>query len=114
MRVCCERFEAPSFLTQEEWKYSAEIEAFMHNASRLKTIFQNETKLNYACGPVMRKMLHDGLSCGPMNVIDTDAWSKSKYMTHRKIFHIDTETFIATGKPYLTRALLETEWSFFR
>ena len=36
--------------------------------------------------PVVRKTLHDGLSCRSMRVIDADALSKNKSMRHAKDF----------------------------
>ena len=72
MKACCTRFYALYFLMEEKWKYAAEIEDVQHNTSRLTSIFQNEEKLNGACGPVMRKTLHDGFSCGSINVADGD------------------------------------------
>ena len=47
MQFKCDKYEVPSFLTQEEWKSSGE--------SKLTKICQNEKKLNGARGPVMRR-----------------------------------------------------------
>ena len=45
MKNYCNKYGAPSFLTQEEWKYAGDIEAVLHYSSRLTTICQNEKKL---------------------------------------------------------------------
>ena len=59
VKVHCDNFEAPLFLTYEEWKYSSEFEAILNDTSKLTIIFQNEENFNGECGPVMRKLLHD-------------------------------------------------------
>ena len=61
----------------------------------------------------MRKMLRDGLSCGQLNAVDTDAWNKNKSMTCAKISDVITDNFTTAGNPCLTRSLLETEQRFF-
>ena len=38
IKVCSDKHEVPSFLTQEEWKHAGEIEAILHNTFRLETI----------------------------------------------------------------------------
>ena len=52
-------FNVQSCLTEDEWKSVREFEATLMETSRLTTIYQNEDKLNGACGPLMRKALHD-------------------------------------------------------
>ena len=72
MEVCCNKFVIPPLLTQEEWKSSGEFEAIiLSDTSKLTTIFQNEDKLNGAHGPILRKVLHDGFSCGTVKVVRT-------------------------------------------
>ena len=112
MRMNCEQFNAPLFLIQDEWKTLAEMEAVLRYSSTLTTIFQNEKKMNSSCGPVVRNVIHDGLSSVPLNVIDADAWSKSKIMTHPTRTATNTALFTITGKTCLNRALLEREKRF--
>ena len=70
-------------------------------------------KLNSGCGPVIRKNLHVGLSCGSMNVVEADAWSNKKSMIQPKRSDFNPDAFIIIGETFLTRDLLETEWRFF-
>jgi len=72
MKVCCHKCEVLSFLTQEKWKSTGEIDAVTHNTSKLTKNYQNEEKLNDICRPVVRKRIYEGLSCGSMNFIDAD------------------------------------------
>ena len=58
-------------------------------------------------------MLHDRLSCGSLNAIDSDTWSKNKSMMCAARTATDTDSFATKGKKCLTRALLETEWRVF-
>ena len=88
----------PSFLNQKERKYSDEIKAVLHGASRLKTICLNEIKLNSAYGLVVRKTFHDGLSCKSMNVMYEDAWSRNTSIPHAKRLHVDQDAFTTAGK----------------
>ena len=48
----------------------------------MTTICQNEDKLNAACGPVMWKALHDGLTRKAMTLRDVKDWSAYELMTH--------------------------------
>ena len=50
MKVHCAIFDTPSFLTEDEWKYGAKIEAILHKTS----------------------IIHNGLSRGSFQVIDAD------------------------------------------
>ena len=50
----------------------------LRETSRLTTIFQNEDKFNGACGPEIRKVLHDSLSRDTMILIDVEEWSAHK------------------------------------
>ena len=61
----------------------------------------------------MRKMTHDGLSCGSINVTDSDVWSNNKSMMHPKISDTNADDFTTVVDPCLNRALLETERRFF-
>ena len=71
MKSCCNPFHIPSFLTKDEWKTAAPIEAVMHSTSRLTTIFQTENKLNTAHRPVMRKIIYDVSLRGSLKEIDS-------------------------------------------
>ena len=89
------------------------MEAVLYDASRTTTVCQNENNLNSCCGPVRRKMLHDGLSSNDLNIIDACAWNKNKMMTRPKIIPINTNFLTLTGKTCLSREILETEKIFF-
>ena len=67
-----------SFLSEDEWKATREFEGVLRETSRLTTTCQNEEKLNSACGPLMRKALHDSSSRDDMALIDIDDWSSKK------------------------------------
>ena len=43
----------PEFLTENDWRTVSGFEAILRDASRLTLFFQNDEKLNGACGPVM-------------------------------------------------------------
>ena len=64
--------ELEPFMTDDEWKATREFEGALRETSRLTTMCQNEDKLNSAHGPVMRKVLDDGLSCETMKVMITN------------------------------------------
>ena len=73
-------FNVEYFLSEDEWKATREFEGVLRETSRLTTTCQNEEKLNSACGPLMRKALHDSLSRDDMALIDIDDWSSKKYI----------------------------------
>ena len=58
-KECCRKFKLHNFPTEDEWRTVTEFEGMLRETSRLTEICQNENKLNGACGPVMRKSLHD-------------------------------------------------------
>ena len=70
------------FLAKDDWRNVREFEGILRETSRLTIIFQNEEKVNRACGPVMRKSLHDSLSRATMILINTEQWSSDKCMTY--------------------------------
>ena len=112
VKVHCDSFEAPPFLTQEEWNSSGEFEAILNCTSKLTIIFQNEEKLNGEWGPVIRKLLHDGLSFETMKLENADDWSSKKLMLHPTRSEINASTFTTAGRACLSRALLKTERFF--
>ena len=61
----------------------------------------------------MRKILHDRLSCGSIDVIDAGDWSYKKSTTDPKRSNVNTDTFTTIEKTYLTRSFLEIEKDFF-
>ena len=75
VEFCCDKFGVLPSLAQKEWNSSGEFESIINDTSKLIRIYQNEEKLNGACGPVMRKVLYDGLSCGTIKVVNTEQWS---------------------------------------
>ena len=111
--VCCNQFNIPQFLTEEEWKTVRKFEAILRETFRLTAACQSEEKLNGAYGPVMRKYLHDNLSRGNMCVINTDLWSSSKEMIHPTRSEVNIASFSETGRICLKKALLERERIFF-
>ena len=78
IKLYCNKYEVPWFLTKDEWKSAGEIETVPHKTSKLTTIFQNEENFNGAHVSVMRKMIPNGLSCGSMNDVDSNDWSNNK------------------------------------
>ena len=98
MKSHYDEFEAPPFLTQEEWKYSGKFESILNNTSKLTIICQNKEELNVACRPVVRKVLHNRLSCGTMKFISTDDWGSKKIIPHPTRSEINANTFTTSGK----------------
>ena len=93
-------------MSEDEWKAIREFEGVLRESSRLTAICQNEEKLNSACGPVMRKALHDSSSRDAMSLIDVDDWSSNKEETHPTRSEVKVESFTETGKMCRTRASL--------
>ena len=81
---------------EEEWKAIAEIEAVLHNTSRLTTIFQHKEKLNDAYTPIMRKTKHDGLSSGSLEETCVEILSKNRFLIHPKKIDSDSDDFTIT------------------
>ena len=100
-------------MSEDEWKAIREFEGVLRESSRLTEICQNEEKLNSACGPVMRKALHDSSSRDAMSLIDVDDWSSNKEETHPTRSEVKVESFAVAVKICRKRALLETERRFF-
>ena len=98
MKSHCNQFNAPYFLVEEQWKHTAEIEAVMNDTSRLTTNFQNEEKLNAACGTVVTKTTHDGSSSASLEETHVDTWSKNKLLKHPKRVYFDTDCFTIIEK----------------
>ena len=56
-------------------------------------IFQNEEKLNGACGPGLRKAFHDELFYETIKVVGNEDWSSKKIMMYPTSSEINTNTF---------------------
>ena len=78
----------------------------LRETSPLTTIFQNEEKLNGACGPAMIKPLHDSLSRDTMSLINVEQWSSDKDMIHLTRSKANVDSFVDTGKVCKNRELL--------
>ena len=52
--------------------FLGDFEEILNDISKLTKKYQNEEKLNCVHGPVMRKVLDDGLSCETMKVMITN------------------------------------------
>ena len=111
--TCYERFNAQHFLTEEQWKTPVEMEAALHESSRLATSCQNENNLNTWCTPVMSNLLHGALSSGNLNLIDTDTLSTNKEMFHAKRLVTSTNFLMLVVITFLSRGILEWERIFF-
>ena len=85
----------------------------LRETSHMMKIFQNEENLNAACGPVMRKSLHDFLSRNTIALVDVEDWSANKEKIHPTRLEVSVNSFKETGIVYRTRALLECERRFF-
>ena len=101
------------FLTGDDWMTVREFEGFLRETSRLTKICQNEEKLNGACGPVMRKYLHDGLLRATMLLINNEQWGSDEDMIHPTRSEVNVNSFTKTGYFFKKRALLEYERGFF-
>ena len=88
----------PAFLANDDWRNIREFESILCETSRLTKISQNEEKVNGACGPVMRKSLHDSLSRATMLLINTEQQSSDKCMTHSTRSQENGDSFTETGK----------------
>ena len=74
------------------------------------TIAQNETLLNSAFGPVMKKILYKKLKVTEMEMIDVATWGKSS-RAPRKLVKVNT--WSRNGRECRRRATLECERRFF-
>ena len=61
--------------------------------------------MNASHRPVMRNIIHGGLSIGSLEVIDVETWSKNKSLMHPKRIDSDADDFTIAGKTCLSRAL---------
>ena len=61
MRACCEQFDNPIFLMEDQCKASSDMGIILHDPSRLTNFCQNKNNLNACCEPVMRKIFNNGL-----------------------------------------------------
>ena len=85
-----------------------EFEGVLRETTPLTTVCQNEDKLNSACGPVLRKNLHDSLSIDFISLTNADQWSSNKMQTHPTRSDVKVESFANAGKICRRRVLLET------
>ena len=66
----------PQFLEEGDWEFAREAEAVLNVSKDVCTIAQNETLLNSAFGPVMKKILHKKLKAPEILMIDVANWGK--------------------------------------
>ena len=111
--VCIHQFNTPHFLVEDKWKTVGVFEAILRDTSRLTAVFQDDEKLNGACGPVMQKSLHDRLSRVTMRMINSDQWSSNKDMMHPTRSDVNVNSFSKAKNPCKRRALLQCERIFF-
>ena len=69
--------------------------------------------MNGACGPVMRKLLHDILSKDTILLTCIEQCSSANHVTHPTRSEASIDSFAYTGKVFRSRALLECERRFF-
>ena len=102
--------QLPQYLSEEDWKFAQEIEAVLMASKDLCTLSQNESHLNAAYGPVVRKNLHNTLSAPTMMVIDTNRWGRNVKAPRSSKLVSD---FSEYGAECRRRAKLECERRFF-
>ena len=107
-----QEFKLKRFLTDEDWMTVRDFEVMLRETSRLTKICQNEDKLNGACGPVIRNLLHDILCRGTMLLIDAEQWTSHKEITHPTRSEANAYSFTDTGKFCRNRAFLECKRRF--
>ena len=61
----------------------------------------------------MRNISHGSLSSRSLEAIYSETWSKNKSLMRLKIIDFDADDFTISKKPFLTRALLDTECRIF-
>ena len=83
---------------------SGEFEDALNDTYKLTIFFQNKEKLNGEHGPLMRKLIYDGLSCGTMKVVNTDDWSSKKTMTHPTRSVNNTKIFSTAGRTWFDKS----------
>ena len=63
-------YQLRQFLEEVDWEFAREAEAVLNVSKDVCTIAQNETLLNSAFGPVMKKVLHKKLKAPEIAMFD--------------------------------------------
>ena len=68
------QYNVSQFLTEEDWQFCREVEAVLVILTDVSTLAQNESNLNPAFGPIMKKVMHKRLKSNLVDMIDVDQW----------------------------------------
>ena len=98
------------YLDHDDWQLVLETEAILNILKDLVTISQTETKLNAACGPVVRNATYKKLVTDKIRIIDIDNWGATQRAPRKEV---DVNTFSWIGRIFRQRATLECERQFF-
>lgn len=103
-------YQLRQFLEEGDWEFAREAEAVLNVSKDVCTIAQNETLLNSAFGPVMKKVLHKKLKASEIEMIDLPNWGKSSRAPR---VLVSVNSWSRNGLKCRKRATLECERRFF-
>ena len=103
-------YQLRQFLGEADWEFAREAEAVLNLSKDVCTIAQNETLLNSAFGPVMKKILHKKLKAPEILMIDVANWGK---LLRAPRVLVPVNTWLPNGLECRCRATLECERRFF-